>query len=114
MRAGILHCCFCAIWVASNVTALLRPCFLPLYFQTDETGCFFTNVSLSSFSRDFRYYQDSIVAEASLVEDGTGNSGNISGGWEEACEDARILPTTLETFRLARALSFLSPLGPAI
>ncbi|KFP94174.1 Alpha-2-macroglobulin-like 1, partial [Haliaeetus albicilla] len=39
--------------------------------QTDETGCFFTNVSLSSFSRDFRYYQDSIVAEASLVEDGT-------------------------------------------
>nr|XP_009936164.1 PREDICTED: alpha-2-macroglobulin-like protein 1 [Opisthocomus hoazin] len=39
--------------------------------QTDETGCFFTNVSLSSFSRDFRYYQDSIAAEASLVEDGT-------------------------------------------
>ncbi|XP_009465518.1 PREDICTED: alpha-2-macroglobulin-like protein 1 [Nipponia nippon] len=39
--------------------------------QTDKTGCFFTNVSLSSFSRDFRYYQDSIVAEASLVEDGT-------------------------------------------
>ncbi|KFZ54632.1 Alpha-2-macroglobulin-like 1, partial [Antrostomus carolinensis] len=39
--------------------------------QTDKMGCFFTNVSLSSFSRDFRYYQDSIVAEASLVEDGT-------------------------------------------
>ncbi|XP_051473048.1 alpha-2-macroglobulin-like protein 1 [Apus apus] len=39
--------------------------------RTDETGCFFINVSLSSFSRDFRYYQDSIVAEASLVEDGT-------------------------------------------
>ncbi|XP_009706176.1 PREDICTED: alpha-2-macroglobulin-like protein 1 [Cariama cristata] len=39
--------------------------------QTDETGCFFTNVSLSSFSRDFRYYRDSIDAEASLVEDGT-------------------------------------------
>ncbi|KAK0680135.1 A2ML1 protein, partial [Pygoscelis papua] len=39
--------------------------------QTDETGCFFTNVSLSFFSRDFRYYQDSIVAEALLVEDGT-------------------------------------------
>ncbi|XP_010284558.1 PREDICTED: alpha-2-macroglobulin-like protein 1, partial [Phaethon lepturus] len=38
---------------------------------TDKTGCFFTNVSLSSFSRDFRYYQDSIVAEALLVEDGT-------------------------------------------
>ncbi|XP_071413558.1 alpha-2-macroglobulin-like protein 1 [Pithys albifrons albifrons] len=39
--------------------------------QTDEAGCFSTNVSLSSFSRDFRYYQDSIVAEASLVEDAT-------------------------------------------
>ncbi|XP_066861691.1 alpha-2-macroglobulin-like protein 1 [Anser cygnoides] len=39
--------------------------------QTDKMGCFFTNVTLSSFSRDFRYYQDSIVAEASLVEDGT-------------------------------------------
>ncbi|NWI63192.1 A2ML1 protein, partial [Todus mexicanus] len=39
--------------------------------QTNEMGCFFTNVSLSSFSRDFRYYQDSIVAEALLVEDGT-------------------------------------------
>ncbi|NXW23008.1 A2ML1 protein, partial [Circaetus pectoralis] len=46
--------------------------------QTDETGCFFTNVSLSSFSRDFRYYQDSIVAEASLVEDGTGVQINTS------------------------------------
>ncbi|KAM9388182.1 alpha-2-macroglobulin-like protein 1 [Phaethornis superciliosus] len=46
--------------------------------QTDETGCFFTNVSLSSFSRDFRYYQDSIAAEASLVEDGTGIHGNAS------------------------------------
>ncbi|KAK2537734.1 alpha-2-macroglobulin-like protein 1 [Columba guinea] len=39
--------------------------------QTDEMGCFFTNVTLSSFTRDFRYYQDSIVAEASLVENGT-------------------------------------------
>ncbi|XP_009071666.1 PREDICTED: alpha-2-macroglobulin-like protein 1 [Acanthisitta chloris] len=39
--------------------------------QTDKAGCFFTNVRLSSFSRDFRYYQDSIVAEASLVEDAT-------------------------------------------
>ncbi|XP_010020446.1 PREDICTED: alpha-2-macroglobulin-like protein 1 [Nestor notabilis] len=39
--------------------------------QTDETGCFFTNVSLSSFSRDFRYYQDSVAAEALLTEDGT-------------------------------------------
>ncbi|NXI50779.1 A2ML1 protein, partial [Chloroceryle aenea] len=46
--------------------------------QTDEKGCFFTNVSLSSFSRDFRYYQDSIVAEASLVEDGTGVQINTS------------------------------------
>uniref|UniRef100_A0A8B9NHY5 Alpha-2-macroglobulin bait region domain-containing protein n=1 Tax=Accipiter nisus TaxID=211598 RepID=A0A8B9NHY5_9AVES len=46
--------------------------------QTDETGCFFTNVSLSSFSRDFRYYQDSIVAEASLVEDGTEIQVNAS------------------------------------
>ncbi|KFP26700.1 Alpha-2-macroglobulin-like 1, partial [Colius striatus] len=46
--------------------------------QTDKTGCFFTNVSLSSFSRDFRYYQDSIVAEASLVEDGTETRVNAS------------------------------------
>ncbi|NXH29308.1 A2ML1 protein, partial [Myiagra hebetior] len=46
--------------------------------QTDEAGCFFTNVSLSSFSRDFRYYRDSIVAEASLVEDATGVQINTS------------------------------------
>ncbi|KAJ7427571.1 alpha-2-macroglobulin-like protein 1 [Pitangus sulphuratus] len=46
--------------------------------QTDEAGCFFTNVSLSSFSRDFRYYQDSIVAEASLVEDATETQVNAS------------------------------------
>ncbi|NXE96201.1 A2ML1 protein, partial [Menura novaehollandiae] len=46
--------------------------------QTDEAGCFFTNVSLSSFSQDFRYYQDSIVAEASLVEDATGVQINTS------------------------------------
>ncbi|NXS98379.1 A2ML1 protein, partial [Jacana jacana] len=46
--------------------------------QTDEMGCFFTNVSLSSFSQDFRYYQDSIVAEALLVEDGTGVQINTS------------------------------------
>ncbi|XP_058693150.1 alpha-2-macroglobulin-like protein 1 [Poecile atricapillus] len=46
--------------------------------QTDESGCFFTNVSLSSFSRDFRYYQDSIVAEASLVEDATEIQVNAS------------------------------------
>ncbi|NXR97470.1 A2ML1 protein, partial [Oxylabes madagascariensis] len=46
--------------------------------QTDEAGCFFTNVSLSSFSRDFRYYRDSIDAEASLVEDATGVQVNTS------------------------------------
>ncbi|NXR73916.1 A2ML1 protein, partial [Pycnonotus jocosus] len=46
--------------------------------QTDEAGCFFTNVSLSSFSRDFRYYRDSIDAEASLVEDATGVQINTS------------------------------------
>ncbi|NXC99535.1 A2ML1 protein, partial [Certhia familiaris] len=46
--------------------------------QTDEAGCFFTNVSLSSFSRDFHYYRDSIVAEASLVENATGVRINTS------------------------------------
>ncbi|NXU52219.1 A2ML1 protein, partial [Turnix velox] len=46
--------------------------------QTDEMGCFFTNVNMSSFSRDFRYYQDSIVAEAWLVENGTGVQINTS------------------------------------
>ncbi|NWR28680.1 A2ML1 protein, partial [Tachuris rubrigastra] len=46
--------------------------------QTDKAGCFFTNVSLSSFSRDFRYYQDSILIEASLVEDATGVQINSS------------------------------------
>ncbi|XP_041270009.1 alpha-2-macroglobulin-like protein 1 [Onychostruthus taczanowskii] len=46
--------------------------------QTDEAGCFFTNVSLSSFSRDFRYYRDSIIAEASLVEDVTEIQVNAS------------------------------------
>ncbi|NXT61534.1 A2ML1 protein, partial [Chaetops frenatus] len=46
--------------------------------QTDEAGCFFANVSLSSFSRDFRYYRDSIAAEASLVEDATGVQINTS------------------------------------
>ncbi|XP_009876744.1 PREDICTED: alpha-2-macroglobulin-like protein 1 [Apaloderma vittatum] len=46
--------------------------------QTDEAGCFFTNVSLSSFSRDLRYYQDNIVAEALLVEDSTGIHINTS------------------------------------
>lgn len=83
LRAGVLCCFSCAISVTSSPSASLRPCFFSLYFQTDEAGCFFTNVSLFSFSRDFRYYRDSIVAEASLVEDATGNSG-ISGTWEEA------------------------------
>ncbi|XP_033370437.1 alpha-2-macroglobulin-like protein 1 [Parus major] len=46
--------------------------------QTDESGCFFTNVSLSSFSQDFRYYRDSIVAEALLVEDATEIQVNAS------------------------------------
>ncbi|NXH48828.1 A2ML1 protein, partial [Dicaeum eximium] len=46
--------------------------------QTDEAGCFFTNVSLASFSRDFRYYGDSIAAEASLVEHATGVQINTS------------------------------------
>ncbi|XP_010147954.1 PREDICTED: alpha-2-macroglobulin-like protein 1 [Eurypyga helias] len=46
--------------------------------QTDKTGCFFTNVSLFSFSRDFRYYQDSIIVEASLVEDDTDVRVNAS------------------------------------
>ncbi|RMC07527.1 hypothetical protein DUI87_17001 [Hirundo rustica rustica] len=46
--------------------------------QTDEAGCFFTNVSLSSFSRDFRYYQDRIDAEAVLVEDDTEIQVNAS------------------------------------
>ncbi|NXP90693.1 A2ML1 protein, partial [Passerina amoena] len=46
--------------------------------QTDEAGCFSTNVSLSSFSRDFRYYRDSIAAEASLLEDATGVQINTS------------------------------------
>ncbi|NXM61036.1 A2ML1 protein, partial [Illadopsis cleaveri] len=46
--------------------------------KTDEAGCFSTNVSLSSFSRDFRYYRDSIDAETSLVEDATGVQINTS------------------------------------
>ncbi|XP_077030243.1 alpha-2-macroglobulin-like protein 1 [Agelaius phoeniceus] len=46
--------------------------------QTDEAGCFSTNVSLSSFSRDFRYYRDSIAAEASLVEDASEIQVNAS------------------------------------
>ncbi|XP_072192295.1 alpha-2-macroglobulin-like protein 1 [Excalfactoria chinensis] len=45
--------------------------------QTDKMGCFFTNVTLP-FSRDLRYYQDSIVAEASLLEDGTEIQVNAS------------------------------------
>ncbi|POI35095.1 hypothetical protein CIB84_001153 [Bambusicola thoracicus] len=47
------------------------------YNQTDKMGCFFTNVMLS-FSQDLRYYRDSIVAEASLLEDGTEIQVNAS------------------------------------
>eukprot|EP00076_Gallus_gallus_P042135 XP_025007673.1 alpha-2-macroglobulin-like protein 1 [Gallus gallus] len=47
------------------------------YNQTDNMGCFFTNVTLS-FSQDLRYYRDSIVAEASLLEDGTEIQVNAS------------------------------------
>ncbi|NXE56687.1 A2ML1 protein, partial [Casuarius casuarius] len=46
--------------------------------QTDKMGCFFTSVTLSSFSQDFWYYQDSILVEASLVENGTGVQINAS------------------------------------
>ncbi|XP_042724037.1 alpha-2-macroglobulin-like protein 1 [Lagopus leucura] len=45
--------------------------------RTDKMGCFFTNVTLS-FSQDLRYYRDSIVAEASLLEDGTEIQVNAS------------------------------------
>ncbi|NXK67949.1 A2ML1 protein, partial [Sylvietta virens] len=57
--------------------------------QTDEAGCFLTNVSLSSFSRDFRYYRDSIDAEASLVEDATGVQINTSSQILISRTDAR-------------------------
>lgn len=89
LRAGVSCRCSSAMSVTSNPSASLRPCFFSPYFQTDEAGCFFANVSLSSFSRDFRYYRDSIAAEASLVEDATGNSG-ISGAWEEEGEGVLI------------------------
>ncbi|XP_062426832.1 alpha-2-macroglobulin-like protein 1 [Rhea pennata] len=46
--------------------------------QTDKMGCFFTSVTLSSFSQDFWYYQDSILVEASLVESGTEIQVNAS------------------------------------
>ncbi|NWX90097.1 A2ML1 protein, partial [Nothoprocta pentlandii] len=46
--------------------------------QTDKVGCFFTNVTLSSFSQDFWHYQDSIHVEASLVENGSGVQINAS------------------------------------
>lgn len=113
LRAEVLWRCSSATSITSNPSALLWPCFFSLYFQTDEAGCFSTNVNLSSFSRDFRYYRDSIVVEASLVEDSTGNSG-ISGAWKEAREGVLIWPKVQETFRLARDLSLPSPLGLAI
>ncbi|NXN54240.1 A2ML1 protein, partial [Rynchops niger] len=75
---GMVHLSLCQK-IASFLPNALKPdlC-LEFNNQTDKMGCFFTNVSLSSFSRDFRYYQDSIVAEALLVEDGTGVQINTS------------------------------------
>nr|XP_009685485.1 PREDICTED: alpha-2-macroglobulin-like protein 1 [Struthio camelus australis] len=46
--------------------------------QTDKMGCFFVSVTLSSFSQDFWNYQDSILVEASLVENGTEIQVNAS------------------------------------
>lgn len=87
--AGVSCHCSSAPSITSNASASLRACFSTLYFQTDEAGCFSTNVSLSPFSRDFRYYRDSIAAEASLVEDASGDSG-VSAAWEDAGEDVLI------------------------
>ncbi|XP_009892445.1 PREDICTED: alpha-2-macroglobulin-like protein 1 [Charadrius vociferus] len=68
---GMVHLSLCQK-IAPFLPSTLKPDLCQEFNnQTDETGCFFANVSLSSFSRDFRYYQDSIVVEASLVEDGT-------------------------------------------
>ncbi|NXG92569.1 A2ML1 protein, partial [Stercorarius parasiticus] len=75
---GMVHVSLCQK-IASFLPNALKPDLCQEFNnQTDEMGCFFTNVSLSSFSRDFRYYQDSIVAEALLVEDGTGAQINTS------------------------------------
>ncbi|NWX76451.1 A2ML1 protein, partial [Alca torda] len=75
---GMVHVSLCQK-IASFLPNALKPDLCQEFNnQTDEMGCFFTNVSLSSFSRDFRYYQDSIVAEALLVEDGTGVQINTS------------------------------------
>ncbi|NWJ08590.1 A2ML1 protein, partial [Crypturellus undulatus] len=46
--------------------------------QTDKMGCFLTNVTLSSFSQDLWHYQDSILVEASLVENSSGVQVNAS------------------------------------
>ncbi|NXR15476.1 A2ML1 protein, partial [Semnornis frantzii] len=68
---GMLHVSLCQK-IAPFLPSASKPNLCQEFHnQTDETGCFFTNVSLSSFSRDFRYYQDNIAAEAMLVEDGT-------------------------------------------
>ncbi|XP_054246228.1 alpha-2-macroglobulin-like protein 1 [Indicator indicator] len=75
---GMLHVSLCQK-IAPFLPSASKPNLCQEFHnQTDETGCFFTNVSLSSFSRDFRYYQDSIVAEAMLVEDGTEIHTNAS------------------------------------
>ncbi|XP_063999469.1 alpha-2-macroglobulin-like protein 1 [Pogoniulus pusillus] len=67
---GMLHVSLCQK-IAPFLPSASKPNLCQEFHnQTDETGCFFTNVSLSSFSRDSRYYQNSIAAEAMLVEDG--------------------------------------------
>ncbi|NXT48654.1 A2ML1 protein, partial [Pluvianellus socialis] len=75
---GMVHVSLCQK-IALFLPSALKPDLCQEFNnQTDETGCFFTNVSLSSFSQDFRYYQDSIIVEALLVEDGTGVQINTS------------------------------------
>ncbi|NXN36247.1 A2ML1 protein, partial [Rhinoptilus africanus] len=75
---GMVHVSLCQK-IASFLPNALKPDLCQEFInQTDEMGCFFKNVSLSSFSRDFRYYQDSVVAEALLVEDGTEIQVNAS------------------------------------
>ncbi|XP_071671350.1 alpha-2-macroglobulin-like protein 1 isoform X3 [Patagioenas fasciata] len=75
---GIVHVSLCQKIAPFLPSASKRDLCQEFSNQTDEMGCFFTNVTLSSFTRDFRYYQDSIVAEASLVENGTDIHVNAS------------------------------------
>ncbi|NXO02969.1 A2ML1 protein, partial [Rhinopomastus cyanomelas] len=75
---GMVHVSLCQK-IASFLPSASKPELCQEFSnQTDETGCFFTNVSLSSFSQDSRYYQDSIAAEALVVEEGTGLQINTS------------------------------------